>query len=189
MKRMIMTCAALAGLVLSAALIGSAQTGDRGATAADETGLPDVVWKRGLAIAPVPLNIEPNHKKVVGEGSYIVNTTCIDCHSNPVFAPGGNPFFGQPEVINTANYLAGGAQFGPFTSANITPDASGRPAGLTFDQFKQVMRTGKDFKNRHPQFGPLLQVMPWPTFAKLTDDDIEAIYEYLRAIPHAEPAQ
>jgi len=51
------------------------------------------------------------------------------------------------------------------------------------------MRTGKDFKNRHPQFGPLLQVMPWHAFAKFTEDDIEAIYEYLRAVPHAEPAQ
>jgi hypothetical protein len=63
------------------------------------------------------------------------------------------------------------------------------PAGLTLAQFIEVMRTGKDFKNRHPQFGPVLQVMPWPALSKLTDDDLEAIYEYLRAVPHAEPAQ
>lgn len=114
---------------------------------------------------------------------------CVDCHTNPVFAMGGNPFFGQSERINTQNYLAGGAVFGPFKSANITPDSAGLPAGLTFAQFVELMRTGKDFKNRHPQFGPLLQVMPWPALAKLTDDDLEANYEYLRAIPHAEPAQ
>lgn len=31
--------------------------------------------------------------------------------------------------------------------------------------------------------GDLLQVMPWPTFSKMSDRDIEAIYEYLSAIP------
>ena len=31
--------------------------------------------------------------------------------------------------------------------------------------------------------GNLLQVMPWPTFSHMTDHDIEAIYEYLSAIP------
>jgi hypothetical protein len=31
--------------------------------------------------------------------------------------------------------------------------------------------------------GDLLQIMPWPTFSKMSDHDIEAIYEYLSAIP------
>jgi len=31
--------------------------------------------------------------------------------------------------------------------------------------------------------GNLLQIMPWPTFSHMTDHDIEAIYEYLSAIP------
>jgi hypothetical protein len=31
--------------------------------------------------------------------------------------------------------------------------------------------------------GNLLQIMPWPTFSHLTDRDLEAIYEYLSAIP------
>lgn len=29
----------------------------------------------------------------------------------------------------------------------------------------------------------ILQVMPWPAFGKKTDRDLEAIYEYLSAIP------
>jgi hypothetical protein len=29
--------------------------------------------------------------------------------------------------------------------------------------------------------------MPWPTFGKMSERDLRAIYEYLRAIPHAEP--
>ena len=48
------------------------------------------------------------------------------------------------------------------------------------------MRHGFDFDHAHPQFGPLLQVMPWPAYA-MTAHDLRAIYEYLSAIPHAEP--
>ncbi len=33
----------------------------------------------------------------------------------------------------------------------------------------------------------MLQVMPWPVLRHLTDHDLQAIYEYLSAIPHAEP--
>ena len=57
------------------------------------------------------------------------------------------------------------------------------PAGLTLDQFKETLRTGKDQKNRHPLISPLLQVMPWPVYGKMSDKDLEAVYEYLRAIP------
>lgn len=147
-------------------------------------GLPKSKVKRGLAIAPVELALRRKNKSLVARGSYIVNAQggCNDCHTNPSYAPGGNPFLGQPEQINTTNYLAGGAQFGPFTSRNITPDAQGRPAGMTLQQFKTVLRTGQDLG------GNTLQVMPWPVYGKMTDKDIAAVYEYLSAIPHAEPA-
>jgi hypothetical protein len=75
-----------------------------------------------------------------------------------------------------------------FVSRNLTPETNGLPAGLTFDEFLLVMRTGIDLDHTHPQFGPLLQVMPWPVYQDMTDRDLLAIYEYLRAIPHAEPA-
>ena len=42
------------------------------------------------------------------------------------------------------------------------------------------MHTGRDF------FGgatPILQVMPWPVYGKMSDRELEAIYEFLRAIP------
>jgi len=95
---------------------------------------------------------------------------------------GHNPFLGQPEAINAAQYLSGGRTFppSPFVSANITPDATGKPAGLTFEQFKETLRTG------HYPFDPpgvLLQIMPGPVFGKKTDGDLRAIYEYLSAIP------
>lgn len=187
-KRSLVVCVAIASLV-TWTLIGAAQQEQLEPT--DGTGLPEKIWKRGLAIVPVPLNLEGKSKRLVGEGSYIVNAqgACADCHTNPIFLPGGNPFMGQPEKINAERYLAGGRAFGPtIKSANLTPDAQGLPAGLTFDQFIEAMRTGRDFKNRHPQISPLLQTHPWPFLGKMTDDDLRAIYEYLRAVPHAEPA-
>jgi len=88
-------------------------------------------------------------------------------------------------------------------SRNLTPDRYGRPeGGRTLDQFKEILRTGKDFDHIHPTCqsdtdpnialgicipppvdGSKLQVMPWPVFHNMTDHQIEAVYEYLSANP------
>ena len=140
--------------------------------------------KQGLAIAPVFLNLRGKNRALVGLGSYLVNAVseCNDCHTRPYYVLGGSPFHGDPEQVNTLDYLTGGNQFGPFTSANITPDpVTGLPAGLTLADFLHLMRTGET--DDHPALGPLMQAMPWPTFRKMTDRDLRAIYEYLSAIP------
>jgi hypothetical protein len=127
------------------------------------------------------LNFRDKDLTLVGLGSYLVNSTgCNDCHTHPNWASGGNPYMGQPEQINTDQYLTGGRQFGPVTSANITPDKNGRPAGLTLAGFFEVMRTGHDPMDPP---GELLQVMPWPLYHWKTDRDLAAMYEYLRVIP------
>ena len=60
------------------------------------------------------LNLAGKDLALVGLGSYLVNSTgCNDCHTHPNWAMNGNPYLGQPEQINTAEYLAGGRQFGP----------------------------------------------------------------------------
>jgi hypothetical protein len=129
------------------------------------------------------------------------------------YVRGGNPFFGQPKQVNPATYLGGGRDFltvaGPpsphIISRNLTPTPkTGLPGGdITFDKFLTIIRTGKDFDQLHPNCsatvttfcfpvnlppaptvdGDLLQVMPWPNFKDLTDHEIAAIYEYLKAVP------
>lgn len=47
-----------------------------------------------------------------------------------------------------------------------------------------VMREGADFEGGRTS----LQVMPWPYTRHLTDRELHAIYEYLRAIPSAQRA-
>jgi len=135
----------------------------------------------GYRINPVQLRLRGKNKFLVGLGSNLVNASggCNDCHTHPSFAPGGDPFKGETEIINTAQFLTGGRQFGPITSANITPDEHGRPAGLTFEEFEHLLRTGEDE-------GKILQVMPWNVYGKMTRLDLRAIYEYLSAIPCVE---
>ena len=143
--------------------------------------------QRGADVAPVPLNMQGLNPALVREGSYIVNAQggCNDCHTVPSYAAGGNPFMGQSEVINAECYLAGGAAFGPgIVSRNITPRANGLPANRTLAQFKELMHTGKDFRNDDT---PILQVMPWPVYGKMSDRELEAVYEYLRASPMINP--
>jgi len=137
----------------------------------------------GYELAPVPLDLAGLDPALVGLGAYYLNAQigCTDCHTWPNFAPGGNPFLGQPEQINAAGYLAGGRPFpGGIVSANITPDpVTGLPAGLTLDEFMNLIHTGADPDDP----GDLLQVMPWPEFRNMRDRDLMAIYEYLCAIP------
>ena len=143
---------------------------------------------QGLKIAPVPLNMKGLSKNQVGLGSYFVSAIggCSGCHSNPEFATGSNPFNGDPTTkVVPSTYLAGGVPFGTVCSANITPDKNGLPDGLTLTHFISAMRTGHDFRDKPKD---LLQVMPWPYFRNMSNSDLTAIYEYLRAVPsHTEP--
>ena len=140
--------------------------------------------RRGYQIVPqgVQLNLAGKNRALVGLGSYIVNTSgCNDCHTHPEYLPNSSPFVpGQIEMINFPQYLTGGRQFGPFTSANLTPDSTGKPAGLTLSDFITTLRTGH---NPNDPPGQILQVMPWPVYGKKTDHELKAIYEYLRALP------
>ncbi len=173
----------------------------------------------GLKIAPVKLTYKPQDRELVGLGSFIVNAQadCNGCHtSDPTmeYKAGGNPYLNQhPTVVNPANYLAGGQDFGPvgggitntvtgagpdIITRNLTPDKNGVPEGGTsFAHFVDIMRNGTDYDHVHlncggavtdncyfpPTDGALLQVMPWPAFSHMTDRQLLAIWTYLSAIP------
>jgi hypothetical protein len=154
-------------LAVGAAMALLSASGAAGLASADERGSDDDegLVRRGIEIAPVPLNLKGKDIRLVGLGSYLVNAvaSCNDCHSaDPTveYAPGGNPYFkgNPPKVVNQSVYLGGGRNFGsliPGTpeiiSRNLTPDKTGRPiGGRTFDEFVQIMRTGVDLDHLHP---------------------------------------
>jgi hypothetical protein len=152
-------------------------------SAADYNYLPRI--KQGLKISPVKMNLKGKNKNLAGLGSYIVNAqgACTECHTNPAFLPGGNPFLGEKAIPNKAGFLGGGLPFPPtpFVSPNLTPDSQGLPAGLTYEEFRERIQTG--ITDRHPMLGPIMQVMPWPEYAQMREYDLRAVYEYLRSIP------
>ena len=75
--------------------------------------------------------------------------------------------------------FAGGTPFdhGGTTSAssNLTPSISG--LHFTQDEVIAVMRSGK-FGGR-----PIYSAMPWLFYGNMTDEDLKAVYAYLRALP------
>jgi hypothetical protein len=134
----------------------------------------------------ITLNLTGKNRSLVGTGSYLVNAVggCNDCHTAPPYTQDPFAALGAPKQINVDCYLAGGTAFGPPgpgtpVSRDLTPFEDGKPAGLTFDQFVHVIRTGEDPDNP----GTVLQVMPWPVYQSMTDRDLRAIYEYLSSIP------
>lgn len=199
---------------------GRADGGHRG----DNSGDEEYMIQKGLAIAPVTLNFTGKNHDLVGLGSFIVNAQadCNGCHTmDPATEYTGNPMlFAPPSMtvhqvkqVNTATYLGGGQDFGPYPAPtstlhiftrNLTPDYTGRAeGGHTLQEFKQIMRYGTDYDSAngvanpvhpncptnapnclpYPFDGTLLQIMPWPAFQSMSDHQLEAIYEYLSAIP------
>ena len=152
------------------------------ALAADPPSFDAVRVNQGFAIAPVPLDLTGLDRNLVGLGSYLVNAMggCNDCHTNPPYTANGNPFAGDRPRINARRYLAGGTPFGEgIVSANLTPDAGGKPGGMTYAQFVAAIRQGHDPDNP----SRILQVMPWPVYRNMIGHDLRAVYEFLRAIP------
>jgi cytochrome c553 len=146
-----------------------------------------------LKLSPVQLRFDPKDRVEVARGSYLVNALggCVGCHTMTTYEPGGDPFKGEPEKLNLKNLLAGGKCFGPIRSPNITPDANGRPGGLSLTDFIDSIRSGKVhmMKNgQKPDTPEIQKVMPWPEFRHITDEDLTSIYAYLAAVPKAEPA-
>lgn len=132
--------------------------------------------------------------------TYLAGGTNFGPAVPPSAAVGGFPPGSQPPSYPSAEY---GDYVGPnIITRNLTPDKTGRAeGGRTLEQFKEILRKGTDLDHIHPPCtaalptptpancipppvdGNLLQVMPWPAFHSMTDHQIEAIYEYLGAIP------
>src|ERR1700693_560651 len=112
---------------------------------------------------PVP---EPDISTPAKHGAYLAKmATCSDCHTplNPKFQP-------IPGME-----LAGGNPISTVASANLTPDASG--IGY-YDEalFIQAIRTG------YVRARKLNSAMPWWIYDHMTDEDLKAVFAYLRTL-------
>src|SRR6202451_3485189 len=96
----------------------------------------------------------------LSRGEYLARAgDCIACHS----VPGGKAFAGGLKM---------GSPVGAIYSTNITPDKDTGIGDYTYDDFARALRQGvaKDGHRLYP-------AMPYPSYAKLTDDDVHALYD------------
>ncbi|RQQ56799.1 c-type cytochrome [Burkholderia stagnalis] len=106
---------------------------------------------------------QANEAELVKQGAYVARLgDCIACHTSPNGAP-------------LAGGLALDTPFGAIYSTNITPDDATGIGRYTFEQFDRAMRKGVAADGHH-----LYPAMPYPSFAKLGDDDMRALFAYLK---------
>ena len=114
----------------------------------------------------------PTHTRVIARsaaadaasierGRYLaVAGDCTACHT----AAGGKPFAGGLPLASPV---------GTIYSTNITPDKKTGIGGYTLDTFDRAVRHGID------QDGDTLYpAMPYPSYSRLTDEDVAALYDY-----------
>lgn len=155
---------------------------------------------------PAPENkVVANSADLVKRGEYLVTIGgCNDCHSPKIMtdrgpAPdpkrllSGHPAGEALPVIPDKKMVTPGqwtlfspsltAAVGPWGTsfaANLTPDDTGI-GNWTEAQFFKAIREGKSKGLDGTR--PMLPPMPWFNFAKMTDDDLRAVFAYLQSLP------
>ena len=100
-------------------------------------------------------------------GEYLARAgDCVACHS----VPGGKAFAGGLKM---------GTPLGTIYSTNITPDPETGIGNYSLADFDRALRQGiaKDGHRLYP-------AMPYPSYAKITDDDVRALYDFfMKQVP------
>ncbi|MDL5514196.1 diheme cytochrome c-553 [Arenibacter sp. M-2] len=143
----------------------------------------------------------PNSGDQIERGEFLVTTLgCNDCHSPKVMTergpipdpnrflsghdsgevlPGYDPQSVGGYVLFNMNGTATIGPWGTSFAANLTPDATG--IGFWSEaQFIKAIKSGK-YKGLDNS-RPLLPPMPWEGYSKLPDEDLKAIFAYLKSI-------
>ncbi len=145
----------------------------------------------------------PTQEEKVKRGEYLVTVIgCGDCHTPKIMTPQGPApdmdryLSGYNAAMPLGEYdttLAASGQWALFKgdltaaagpwgvsfAANITSDGTGI-GNWTLENFRKAMKEGK-YKGIDNS-RPLLPPMPWRNFAQLTDEDMEAMFEYLKTV-------
>src|ERR1700736_4031555 len=98
---------------------------------------------------------------LVQRGAYLAKVgDCVACHT----APKGKPFAGGLPMTTP---------MGQIYTTNITPDPDTGIGKWSEEDFEKALRQGvaKDGHNLYP-------AMPYPSYAKVQDDDVKALYAY-----------
>ncbi len=138
-----------------------------------------------LIVSTIPMNapekfpMMPDKSDSIAYGKYLVNAAaCMDCHSKL-----------EKGQIEPGKEFAGGFRFcipggNCVTSANITPDNETGIGLLTKEAFLDKFRFYRQeaARNKSVGQGENQTVMPWIQFQALPDEDLAAMYDYLRTL-------
>ncbi|MGZ4990271.1 MAG: cytochrome c [Methylobacter sp.] len=116
----------------------------------------------GSAFLSSPLIAQPIGRADINRGAYLARVgDCVACHTAGPQAP---PFSGGVGL---------NSPFGEIYSSNITPDPVNGIGRYTLYDFSRAVRDGidKDGSRLYP-------AMPYPSFTRMTDEDIRALYTY-----------
>ncbi len=129
-------------------------------------GLAAAFWGLGLAPAPAQAPAAPDDSALVARGEYLARAAdCMPCHTGDKNKP-----FAGGLGLNTP--------FGTIYSVNITSDAATGIGSWTFDDFRRALHDGirKDGAYLYP-------AMPFDAYTGITEDDLKALWAYVRRIP------
>ncbi|MBD1599688.1 c-type cytochrome [Pseudomonas typographi] len=117
-----------------------------------------VLNRSGDASAQMSQAITP---ELIQQGEYLARAgDCVACHTGL----GGKPFAGGLGIKSP---------IGTIYSTNITPDASTGIGGWTYGEFERAVRRGIGHDG-----SALYPAMPFPSYAKVSNADTEALYAY-----------
>jgi mono/diheme cytochrome c family protein len=130
-----------------------------------------------FVIGPEPLPRQARrttpHGATIARGEYLANdvASCVSCHTNrgsrgalvgPAFAGGQ-----RMDVAADPSQV--------FVTPNLTPDPETSPVGAWAEEtFVARFKAGELIPGTP---------MPWGAFARLSDEDVRALYRYLRSLP------
>lgn len=116
----------------------------------------------------------------VARGEYLAKhvTQCVDCHAVRDFTKYAGPVVDGTLGRGGENFGIPGSAVRTLYSRNITPAAIG---DWTDGELIRAMTAGVNADGE-----PLFPIMPYPRYARMSRDDIEAIVAYVRTLPPAE---
>lgn len=142
---------------------------------------PDADFPFSLILNSIPTEQPrpacPSPDDTVAHGRYLATVAgCVHCHT-PVER--AQPIEGKA--------LAGGHEFplptGTVRSPNLSADVETGIGGWTKEAFLARFHAYRDGELPLVPPGQLQTVMPWKLFAGMRDEDLGAIYDYLRTLP------
>ena len=164
------------------------------------TDFPEAAEARQEASAEAGRDGSREEKEaLIKRGKYLmVIGACHDCHSPKVMTPQGPAIDSTrllsghpagesiPPVIASQDWVlfnqgltAFVGPWGVSYAANLTPDVTGT-GRWTYEQFETALRKGKSKGLERGR--DLLPPMPWQMYKEMTDQDLRAIFAYLRSI-------